>query len=131
MICSYVRHKRRYAPDDPFFDDGNATYLCGQKQLALPSYYDTLVQQSDAQEEEPAFLCNIAGCKASFVSVSAFEDHYNSAHKHTCDVCGARMPSARFLDRHVLETHDSMFKVLAETKKMVSGYQLAYRFLVA
>jgi len=64
------------------------------------------------------FVCNIMGCKCVFSNVKKWDLHYNSAHRHMCSYCGCVYPSARFLDIHILERHDTLFKLLAKKQNM-------------
>ncbi|KAI9002645.1 hypothetical protein BC832DRAFT_526321, partial [Gaertneriomyces semiglobifer] len=52
-----------------------------------------------------------------FQSAAAYEAHYAQAHVNVCSDCGRVLPSYRLLDLHLMEVHDSFFKVLAEKQK--------------
>lgn len=74
-------------------------------------------------EEESAlsvssFSCHIAGCSALFQTLTEYEHHYNSLHRHVCCTCRRSLPSARLLDLHLQEWHDSLFAVLALKQDM-------------
>jgi len=58
------------------------------------------------------------GCKKEFSDVRKWESHYNSTHRHVCQYCGCVYPTSRFLDIHVLERHDTLFKMLAQKRHM-------------
>jgi len=58
------------------------------------------------------------GCKKEFSDVKKWDLHYNSTHRHACQYCGFIYPSAWFLDIHVLERHDTFFKILAKKQNM-------------
>lgn len=68
------------------------------------------------------FPCNVPGCIATFNTLFDFEMHYNGSHRYICLECKKSRPSARLLDIHIQETHDSFFKVLAERQAMVSSF---------
>jgi len=58
------------------------------------------------------------GCKKEFSDVRKWESHYNITHRHVCQYCGCVYPTSRFLDIHVLERHDTLFKMLAQKRHM-------------
>lgn len=62
-----------------------------------------------------------------FESLLAFESHYHARHHHVCQQCRQRFPSSRWLELHLMERHDPMFAVLANTKKMVPVRLLSCR----
>ena len=45
-----------------------------------------------------------------------FDDGF---HRYVCSECNVPKPSARLLEIHVQEIHDSFFKLLAERQRMV------------
>nr|XP_046258662.1 zinc finger protein 511 [Scatophagus argus] len=74
-------------------------------------------------EDEPAlsvseFACHISGCSAVFGTLDEYEHHYNSLHRHVCCSCRRSLPSARLLDIHIQEWHDSLFAVLSQRQDM-------------
>ncbi|XP_017268338.1 zinc finger protein 511 [Kryptolebias marmoratus] len=90
---------------------------------------------SDA-EDKPAlsvseFACHISGCSAVFGSLDDYEHHYNSLHRHVCCSCRRSLPSARLLDIHIQEWHDSLFTILTQKQDMylclVEGCGLKFR----
>ncbi|XP_029926564.1 zinc finger protein 511 [Myripristis murdjan] len=64
------------------------------------------------------FACHISGCSQLFSSVEEYEHHYNSLHRHVCCSCRRSLPSARLLDIHIQEWHDTLFTVLAQRQDM-------------
>ncbi|XP_068579436.1 zinc finger protein 511 isoform X1 [Cebidichthys violaceus] len=64
------------------------------------------------------FACHISGCSAVFSSLEEYEHHYNSLHRHVCCSCRRSLPSARLLDIHLQEWHDSLFTILAQRQDM-------------
>ncbi|AWP14070.1 putative zinc finger protein 511 [Scophthalmus maximus] len=64
------------------------------------------------------FACHISGCSAVFSALEEYEHHYNSLHRHVCCSCRRSLPSARLLDIHIQEWHDSLFTVLAQRQDM-------------
>ena len=51
--------------------------------------------------------------------VFRYELHYNSTHRNVCSECHRSFPSDYLLDIHILEWHDSMFTMMAQSKAMV------------
>lgn len=75
----------------------------------------TEIQSLKTVEEFP---CTSRGCDQVFTSVTAFETHHRAAHQNVCSVCSRVLPSARLLNMHILECHDTLFPMLAERKPM-------------
>lgn len=67
------------------------------------------------------FRCHISGCSQVFSTVEDYEHHYNMLHRHVCSSCQRSLPSARLLDIHIQEWHDSLFSILAERQDMVAN----------
>jgi len=110
--------KRVYALDDPFYEEGNVEREMWAKHAALdPSLFANVPRDSDDTQIN-LFYCNISNCNSAFRNIFEYEMHYNSVHKHVCGVCKRVFPSNRLVEIHVLESHDSLFKVMAEQKKM-------------
>ncbi|NXN16919.1 ZN511 protein, partial [Indicator maculatus] len=65
-----------------------------------------------------AFSCHISGCCQVFDTLEGYEHHYNSQHRNVCSFCRRSLPSARLLDIHISEWHDSLFQLLAEKQNM-------------
>lgn len=107
-------------PDDPFFDFDEEAHNPTQDDAADGEAAgdggwadgDEAVAEAVAVEK---FCCGIGSCRAAFTSASAHEAHYNSSHRHSCATCGGVFASDRLLGLHVVETHDSHFRVLAKT----------------
>lgn len=64
------------------------------------------------------FACHISGCRAVFSTLEEYEHHYNSLHRHVCCSCRRSLPSARLLDIHIQEWHDSLFTILVQRQDM-------------
>lgn len=64
------------------------------------------------------FACHISGCSAVFSTLEEYEHHYNSLHRHVCCSCRRSLPSARLLDIHIQEWHDSLFTILSQRQDM-------------
>ena len=63
------------------------------------------------------FKCN--ACDQRFQNLVEYELHYNDFHHYYCAECKKVRPTARLLEIHIQETHDSFFKVLSERQPMV------------
>ncbi|XP_056147469.1 zinc finger protein 511 [Lampris incognitus] len=68
------------------------------------------------------FGCHISGCNKVFSSVAEYEHHYNALHRHICCSCHLSLPSARLLDIHIQEWHDSLFSILAQRQDMTLSW---------
>ena len=91
--------------------------LLSQKLLIfLPSVTPVLVLSHSVSE----FACHISGCSAVHSTLEEYEHHYNSLHRHVCCSCRRPLPTARLLDIHIQEWHDSLFTILAQRQDMVS-----------
>ncbi|TNN58320.1 Zinc finger protein 511 [Liparis tanakae] len=98
--------------DHELFEDGDI-----HRHLYLQDLYVS------GAEDQPAlrvseFACHISGCSAAFVSLEEYEHHYNSLHRNVCCSCRRSLPSARLLDLHLQEWHDSLFAILALRQDM-------------
>lgn len=93
-----------------------------------------------ADESGPQFKCQIVGCNRWFKSTLSYEGHYNTCHRYvrtprhlsapatfslllavvqSCNTCGRMFPIARLQELHILETHDTLFALLAKKQHMV------------
>ncbi|XP_012254443.2 zinc finger protein 511 [Athalia rosae] len=105
------------SPHDPFFDEALKTCKIFTRKGV------TIVDDEElCHEAIKEFSCNVPGCTATFQTLIDFETHYNGSHRYICLECKKCRPSARLLDIHVQETHDSFFKVLAERQPMYQCY---------
>lgn len=103
--------KRRLSPGCPLFHDGDLYCQLAAKYLPL----DTQNIVVPRQVELP---CGVGGCSQVFTCLQTYESHYNSCHRNTCSQCRRVFPSAHLLDVHILESHDVMFKLLAQKQDM-------------
>ncbi|XP_028982722.1 zinc finger protein 511 [Betta splendens] len=98
--------------DHEMFEDGDI-----HRHMYLQDLY------TSDKDDKPAlsvaeFACHISGCSAVFSSLEEYEHHYNSLHRHVCSSCRRSLPSARLLDIHIQEWHDSLFTILAQNQDM-------------
>jgi hypothetical protein len=48
------------------------------------------------------------------MTIAEYEEHYHQQHENVCSQCNRILPTKHILHLHLLEVHDSYFKVLAE-----------------
>ncbi|XP_031160023.1 zinc finger protein 511 [Sander lucioperca] len=98
--------------DHEIFEDGDI-----HRHMYLQDLYI-----SEADDKPPLsvseFACHISGCSAVFSTLEEYEHHYNSLHRHVCCSCRRSLPSARLLDIHIQEWHDSLFTILAQRQDL-------------
>jgi hypothetical protein len=74
---------------------------------------------SAEDEDDPSsFPCQVDGCAEIMTSLLDFEAHYEMKHRNKCEECSAVFPTARLLDMHIEEHHDSYFRARAEREPM-------------
>lgn len=98
--------------DHELFEDGD---VCRHMYLQ-----DLYVSEANGKQtlSVSEFACHISGCCAVFSTLEEYEHHYNSLHRHVCSSCRRSFPSARLLDIHIQEWHDSLFTILAQRQDM-------------
>ncbi|KAE8280579.1 Zinc finger protein 511 [Larimichthys crocea] len=98
--------------DHELFEDGDIT-----RHMYLQDLY---ISEADDKPtlSVSEFACHISGCSAVFSTLEEYEHHYNSLHRHVCCSCRRSLPSARLLDIHIQEWHDSLFAILAQRQDM-------------
>ncbi|XP_060895647.1 zinc finger protein 511 [Labrus mixtus] len=102
----------RLQQDHQLFEDGDI-----HRHMYLQDLY---VSETDDKTtlSVSEFACHISGCSAVFSTLEEYEHHYNSLHRHVCCSCRRSLPSARLLDIHIQEWHDSLFTILAQRQDM-------------
>jgi len=133
----YLPTKRRYIPTDEFFLLGDMERGLRFKYLTKPpaenaSTADSItmvipagrggegaVEGGGGGGSGRLIQCRSGRCDLVFQSVSEYEEHYSSAHMNTCQTCRRPFTTRRMLELHIMETHDSLFSVMAEKQKMV------------
>ncbi|XP_038593886.1 zinc finger protein 511 [Micropterus salmoides] len=98
--------------DHELFEDGDIHRHMYLQDLYISEAHD----KPTASVSE--FACHIAGCRTVFSTLEEYEHHYNSLHRHVCCSCRRSLPSARLLDIHIQEWHDSLFTILAQKQDM-------------
>lgn len=123
---TFAPQRIRLNKDHEFFEDGDV-----QRHLYLQDLSENTDIEDSPKLSVSAFGCHISSCRQVFSSVEDYEHHYNSLHKHVCCSCQRSLPSARLLDIHIQEWHDSLFMILAQRQDMyqclVEGCGLKFR----
>ncbi|XP_034041195.1 zinc finger protein 511 [Thalassophryne amazonica] len=99
--------------DHRLFEDGDI-----QRHMYLQDVYTSETQEDTPQLSVSEFACHITGCSAVFSTLEDYEHHYNSLHRQVCCSCHRSLPTARLLDIHIQEWHDSLFAILAQKQDM-------------
>ncbi|XP_053731107.1 zinc finger protein 511 [Synchiropus splendidus] len=94
-----------------WFEDGDI-----QRHMYLQDLY--IPEEEKAAIRVSEFGCHISGCSAVHSTLEEYEHHYNSLHRHVCSSCHRALPTARLLDIHIQEWHDSLFTILAQRQNM-------------
>ncbi|KAK0137957.1 Zinc finger protein 511 [Merluccius polli] len=122
---SFTPQRLHVNKDHPLFEDGDI-YRHMYLQNLTASETDDQPKLSVSE-----FGCHISGCRQLLRSVEEYEHHYASLHRHTCSSCRRCFPSARLLDVHIEEWHDSLFNILSHSRDMyqclVEGCGLKFR----
>eukprot|EP00736_Rhodelphis_marinus_P013595 Rmarinus@m.2468 len=109
----WIPCKRPIPSSDPFFDDGNVQ----REMLATQQRFSVWSDENDVPQEKN-WPCTAIGCDEAFLTVEAFERHYQTAHTNRCDTCGHVLPSQKLLGIHISESHDAFFSEMARRQKM-------------
>ncbi|XP_061693051.1 zinc finger protein 511 [Syngnathoides biaculeatus] len=99
--------------DHELFEDGDV-----ERHMYLQDLY---ISEADDDKQTPSaseFACHISGCNVVHSTLEEYEHHYNSLHRNVCSICRRSLPTARLLDVHIQEWHDSVFMVLAQRQDM-------------
>ncbi|CAG8434527.1 5339_t:CDS:2 [Diversispora eburnea] len=114
----YYPTKRKFLPDDPFFELGN---LESRAQWLAKN---TFIPSQIAEEElgrlvnRKSIICRLQPwCRRNpieFPSTVSYEAHYNNSHKHVCMQCNKVFPTERWLKLHLMEFHDVFFQIKKE-----------------
>ncbi|CAN9499857.1 unnamed protein product [Ophioblennius macclurei] len=99
--------------DHELFEDGDIT-----RHMYLQDLYVREAEEDKAAVSVSQFACHISGCSVIFSTLEEYEHHYNSLHRHVCCSCRRSLPSARLLDIHIQEWHDSLFTILSLKQDM-------------
>ncbi|XP_077469672.1 zinc finger protein 511 [Stigmatopora argus] len=99
--------------DHELFEDGDV-----ERHMYLQDLYISTPDDDKQTLSVAEFACHISGCNAVHATLEEYEHHYNSLHRHVCSICRRSLPTARLLDIHIQEWHDSVFMVLAQRQDM-------------
>lgn len=103
-------------PGCELFADGDAFLHSARKFIPLDDHGDE--NKDDLIVDNEVIPCGAVGCSQTFSSLLGYENHYNSAHRHTCLTCHRALPSAFLLDVHIQENHDPLFAILVDKQSM-------------
>ena len=73
MTFPLVPHKRRLAPEDHFFDEGN---VARDEAAKVPVEVIETVEREVLPVRVPVFSCDAFGCTLHFSTVEEYEAHY-------------------------------------------------------
>lgn len=76
-----------------------------------PAKINTLDRTSEeAAAAQTVIRCTLPPHREAipFTTYEEYEIHYQQAHVNRCGQCGKNFPTARFLDLHIEENHDSL-----------------------
>lgn len=110
--ASFTPQLLRLHRDHELFEDGDIV-----RHMYLQDLYTSEADDKPTLSVSE-FACHISGCTAVFSTLEEYEHHYNSLHRHVCCSCRRSLPSARLLDIHIQEWHDSLFTLLAQKQDM-------------
>ncbi|KAM8924585.1 zinc finger protein 511 [Pelodytes ibericus] len=102
----------RFTRDHEFFEDGDV-----HRHLYLQGVLRS-TREVEERTKMSEFRCQAEGCSQLFNTLQSYEHHYNTRHRNVCATCTRSFPSARLLDIHILEWHDSLFQIMAEKENM-------------
>ena len=79
---------------------------------------EEIAEPETVVEDSHPFVCGVDGCEEMFTSEQQYQSHYEQRHMHVCSVCGRSFYTYRFLNMHVMERHDTYFKLLCAKQPM-------------
>ncbi|XP_004210721.1 zinc finger protein 511 [Hydra vulgaris] len=103
--------KRRFPPDDPFFEDGDILFT--RLIRTVDETVDSITESLDAVNIS-SFKCSIKGCSKIFSSPFLYNQHFDLLHRYVCHSCNRHLPSNHLLELHLMETHDTYFQACLE-----------------
>ena len=121
-----VSHRRRYSEDDLFFVDGNMSRVGTMTCLPITE------QETTEDALGATFPCSMPYCKQRFSSLKEFDKHLFHAHYFKCATCGRDFNTARLLDLHITEKHDSYWaaRLSRELSKEIADQEPLYDCIV-
>lgn len=102
----FQKIKRQKSETDEFFEEGN---MERSSKFMFESSKPKFL-------EEFSIICDY--CTQSFSSNEMYETHVYLSHYHQCSICKKSYSLPRFLELHILETHDQLFPLYAKKRNM-------------
>ncbi|GAM21404.1 hypothetical protein SAMD00019534_045790 [Acytostelium subglobosum LB1] len=117
VIEDNQQQQQQHQQDDDY-EEVNDTEMMSVDDEDNDHYYEH--QQQQQQQQQQHIVCEFGNCQGMVVfnTIAAYQNHYNSVHSYECQYCHRSFQSNRWLECHVLETHDTMFKLLAKKRQM-------------
>lgn len=112
-LFSFKPKKIRLGKDHELFEDGDV-----HRHMYLQNLTTSVADEDAPHAKVGVFCCHISGCSQLLESLEEYEHHYSALHRHVCSTCRRCLPSARLLDIHILEWHDSLFQIMAQKQNM-------------
>ncbi|KAG2205359.1 hypothetical protein INT47_007144 [Mucor saturninus] len=116
MSTIYIPQKRIYAPNDPFFEEGNIALraLWLKRQAASDAEVHMIQQEQQDLLDQHHIDIYCDHCRIRFPSVVTFESHYEAVHRNVCLECHKIFPSFDWLQLHIDEFHNVLLQIKKE-----------------
>ncbi|CAO3629306.1 unnamed protein product [Cunninghamella echinulata] len=113
----YIPTKRLFNYKDDFFKEGNIALNAYWLEREATSDLDINMIREEAQlltkeyTSRPLF-CELSSCvkrngePIAFPNITAYESHYESQHRYTCQTCHKPFPGSHWLNFHFDECHN-------------------------
>ena len=108
--------------NDPFFLKGYQLAWRNEGSVAIYHFDPTTspsVRETTRRKEHQTqrYPCGVLNCTLSFDSLADCDAHYEESHIFQCFECFTILPTAKLLDLHLEEAHDSFFAAAVERGK--------------
>ena len=118
-----VERKRDFEESMPSLQFSPKEHRCDEDESdeEEKGFIERLLKKREEINEE-SFVCGIDGCEEVFYSEKDYENHYESRHHFKCRKCERILLSEHLLTMHVLEEHDTLFKLMSQRQPMYNCY---------